>query len=103
MNAPISHTFSRSDIRLAAHLFEKEIKKIFGDIWKLKSDTECIGKSWDCRSMIAVDPGLWRLCQAARHAGATRAAPKLETRDGGTCLRFIIFYNPSKEKSELII
>ena len=103
MNAPISHTFSSSEIRLAEHLFEKEVKKIFGEIWKLKSDTECIGKSWDCRSVIAIDPGVWRLVQAARHAGATRACTRIEIREAGTVLRFIIFYNPKDKKSELIL
>lgn len=87
------HTFTRSEIKLAQHIFENSIKKYFGEVWQIKSDGEYIGKSWDCRSVIAIDPGVWRLCQAAVHAGAIRAAGRIEAKEAGTVLRFIILYN----------
>ncbi len=99
MNSNINHTFSRSEIKLAAHLLEKEIIKNFGEVWKIKSDGEYKGKSWDCRSVIAFDGGIWRLVQSVRHLDATRAAGRIETHDVGTMLRFIVFYDPLKERS----
>lgn len=98
ISSPNSHTFTRSEINLAKDIFEKSIKRYFGEIWQIKSDGEYIGKSWDCKSVIAFDPGVWRLCQAAIHAGATRAAGRIETKEAGTVLRFIIFYNKKKQE-----
>lgn len=87
------HVFTRSEIKQAEHAFADMIKRYFGEVWKIKSDGEYVGSAWDCRSMIALDPGLWRLLQAVKHKGATRAAGRLETREAGTILRFIVFYD----------
>jgi len=101
MNA-ISHTFSRSEVREAQHIFIETMKKYFGELWTPKSESEYRGKSWDCRSMIAIDPGLWRLCQMVKHTGSQRVFGKIEVKDAGSMLRFIIFYMPNKESSLII-
>jgi len=104
MSEKLSHTFSRSEIKQAEHEFAEMIKKYFGEVWSPKSDGQYVGKSWDCRSMIAVDAGLWRLCQAAKHAGAVRAFGRIETKDVGSMLRFTIFFEKLKEeKSALLV
>lgn len=100
MNAPISHSWTRKEILQAGHDFEAMIKKSFGEVWKLPRSAEYVGKSWDCRTPIAVDAGLWRLVEAVRHAGGLRAAGRMELRDAGTTLRFIIFYNPKDRDDE---
>ena len=92
----MTHVFSRKEIREAEHIFAKMIKAYFGEVWRIKSDGEYVGCAWDCRSMIAVDPGIWRLLQAVKHKGATRAAGRIETKEAGTVLRFIVFYNPTE-------
>lgn len=97
------HTFTKSEIRLAVHLLEEAIKKYFGEVWSIKSDGEYKGVTWECRSPIAFDAGIWRLCQAARHRDATRAAGRIDVKDGGDMLLFTILYNPLKEKQELIV
>jgi len=104
MNFDISHTFTKSEVREAEHIFKQMLIKYFGEIWSPKSDGQYVGKFWDCRSMIAVDAGLWRLCQAAKHAGAVRAFGRIETKDVGSMLRFTIFFEKLKEeKSALIV
>lgn len=91
------HVFTRSEIKFAEHLFEKAIKKYFGEVWRIKSDGDYLGCSWDAKSMLAIDNGLWYLCQRVIHKGATRAAGRIETKECNTILKFIIFYN-SMEK-----
>ncbi len=90
--ANIHYTFTRKDRNLAEHLFRQAIIKRFGEIWTPKSDGQYIGCSWDCRSMLAIDGGLWRLVEAAIHKGALRAFGKIELRDSGTMLTFVIFW-----------
>ena len=87
-------TFTRSEIRLAKSLFGKAIKKHFGEIWRIKSDGEYVGYSWEARSMVAIDTGLWYLIQKAKFNGAYRAAGRIETKDSGDTLVFILFTNP---------
>lgn len=94
---PTSHKFSRLEIYQATHEFEQMIKKHFGEIWKIKSSGEYKGKSWDCRSMITLDAGLWRLLQEARHAGATRVCGNIEIHDTGHMIRFIVLFDKEKE------
>ena len=89
------HQFSKSDIRLAAHLFESAIKKYYGEVWQIKSDGEYKGVSWDCINPLHFDRGIWLLCQRAKHRGAFRAAGEIETRDSGYVLRFMLFFNPT--------
>lgn len=96
----LNHRFTRSEIRQAEHDFNEAIRKYFGGIWQIKSDGKYIGKAWDCRSMIAIYGGLWRLCQAARHDGAVRAAGRIEVKDTGSVLRFIIFYDRAKDETK---
>lgn len=93
---PKSHVFTRSDVNLAANIFEQAILKRFGEIWSPKSDGQYTGKAWEARSVLAFDPGTWRLVEAAIHAGAIRAFGKIEKREAGTVLRFIIFYEKAK-------
>ena len=92
-----AHQFTKSEIRQAQHEFTVMMKKYFGDIWTPKTSAEYKGKSWDCRSMVSLDAGLWRLCQATIHTGAQRVFGKIEVKDSGHMLRFIIFYEPVNE------
>lgn len=92
-----SHTFTKSEIAQAQHEFIEHIKRNFGEIWTPKSDGKYKGKSWDCRSMITLDAGLWRLCREAVHTGSLRAFGKIEVREANTVLRMIIFYQPINE------
>lgn len=86
------HTFTKSEIKLAADLFERRIKATWGEVWKIKSDGEYKGMAWDCESPLLFDTGIWQLCQRAKHSGARRAAGRIETREAGDILRFILFY-----------
>ena len=95
--------FSRSDIKLAKHLFTDAIRKYFGEVWRIPSDGEYKGYSWECRSPIAFDAGIWRLCQSAKVKGAWRAAGRIETKDSGECLVFILFTNPNHKPDSLEI
>lgn len=95
---PTEHKWSRSEIRYAEHLFANAIKKYFGEVWRIKSDGEYRGCSWDCTSPLTLDMGIWNLCQGAIHKGAYRAAGRIETHKVGTVLRFIIFFNPKEDK-----
>lgn len=88
------HHFSKLEIAQAKHELDAMIKNYIGDLWQLKSDSVCVGKSWECRSMIALDAGLWRLCQAAVHAGAKRALGVVEEKDSGHMLLIKVFYEP---------
>lgn len=92
-----SHTFTKSEIAQARHEFIEHIKRNFGEVWTPKSDGQYKGKSWDCRSMITLDAGLWRLCREAVHTGSIRAFGKIEVREANTVLRMIIFYQPINE------
>ncbi len=87
------HTFTRSEIRQAEHEFAVMIKKHFGEVWRIKSDGEYKGVTWECRSMITLDAGLWRLCRAAIHRGAIRAAGRIDVKDAGDMLLFTIYYS----------
>jgi hypothetical protein len=93
----ISHKFTRTEIKLALELLTKAIKKHFGEVWQIKSDGEYKGVTWDCRSPLLFDSGVWYLCQQAKHRGAFRAAGRIESRDTGHMLRFTIFYNPKPD------
>lgn len=99
----ITHKFTRSEILQAEQDFSDAIKKYFGEVWKIKSDGEYLGCAWDCRSTLAIYGGLWRLLQSVIHKGATRAAGRIEVREAGTVLRFIVFYNKVKEPDRRII
>lgn len=94
------HTFSRSDMNLAVNVFEQAILKRFGEIHRPLSDAEWKGKAWDARSVLSFDPGTWRLVEAAIHAGAIRAFGKIEKREAGTVLRFILFYEQAKREAK---
>ncbi len=87
------YTFSRSDIRRAEHEFAENIRKYFGEVWRIKSDGEYLGVDWWCRHPVAFYGGLWRLCQVAKHKGAIRAAGRMEVREANTVIRFILLYN----------
>lgn len=93
---PNSHVFSRSDVNLAVNILEQAILKRFGEIHKPLSDAEWKGKSWEARSVIAFDPGCWNLVEQVKHTGAMRAFGKIEKREAGTVLRFIVFYEEAK-------
>lgn len=94
--------FTRKEITLAKHLFEKAIKEHFGEVWHIPSDGEYRGHSWECRSTLAFDAGLWRLCATAKVQGAWRAAGRIETKDSGECLVFILFTNPNKPDDKTV-
>lgn len=96
MNEPVSHKFSKSEIRQAEHEFAEMLKKYFGEITKPLSDGAWRGKSWECRSMVSLDAGLWRLCQQVVHTGSKKIFGKIEVRDTGHMIRFIVFYEPEK-------
>lgn len=96
------HYFSRAEIKQAEHDFAEAIKRYFGEVWRIKSDGEYKGVTWDCTHPVSVLGGVWRLCQAAKHKGAERAAGKLELRDSGHLLRFIIFYEAKHGKGDLV-
>jgi len=98
-----NHKFTRRDIKLAEKLFSDAIKKYFGEIWRIKSDGEYQGYSIECRSMVSLDPCIWRLCNSARVQGAFRAAGRIETKDVGTCLVFILFTNPKNAEQGAIL
>ena len=102
MNQPVLHHFTKSEIRQAEHEFTQMMKKHFGEIWTPKSDGEYEGKSWDCRSMVSLDAGLWRLVQEAKHTGTERVFGKIEVKDSGYLLRFKIFYQPVKPEPRII-
>lgn len=89
-----SHKFTRSEIKQAEHEFAEMIENYFHEVWRIKSDGEYIGCWWDCRSMVSLDAGLWRLLQTVIHKGGTRAAGHIEVREAGHVLRFIVYYNP---------
>lgn len=93
--APIVHQFSRREVKQAEHLFSQMIIKHFGEHWKIPWNGNYKGVSMDLRSMLVVDNALWHLVQSAKHAGAKRAAGKIEAREAGHVLRFIIFYDPA--------
>lgn len=95
----VLHTFTRSELNLAVDLFQKEIIKFFGELWSPPEDAEYVGKEWICKSPIAFDGGIWRLVQAAKHAGAIRVFGKIEKRELGTILRFLIFYEQKKQET----
>jgi len=86
------HTFTKSEIHEAEHLFERRIKSVWGEVWRIKSDGEYKGIAWDCKSPLLFVNGIWTLCHRAKHQGATRAAGRIETREAGDMLRFILFY-----------
>lgn len=88
-----THTWTKSEIRKAEHDFAEMIKKHFGEVWRIKSDGQYVGCAWDCASPLLVDRGLWLLVQKAKHRGAKRAAGRIEDREAGSVLRFIIFYD----------
>lgn len=90
------YTFSRSDVNLAENVLQQAILKRFGEIYKPLSDAEWKGKSWEARSVLAFDTGCWYLVEKAKHAGAIRAFGKIERREAGTLLRFIIFYEEER-------
>lgn len=94
---PTRHYWTKKEIKEAEHDFAENIKKYFGEVWRIKSDGEYRGKSWDCTHPIQIVAGLWRLCQAVVHTGSPRAAGRIELREHGTVLRFIIFYEPEKK------
>lgn len=87
------HQFSRLEVYQAEHEFVDAIKRYFGEVWRIKSDGEYKGCTWDCRSPLIFDAGIWRLCTYARHHDARRAAPRLELIDSGHLLRFTILYD----------
>lgn len=88
------HKFTRKEIREAEHDFAENIKRYFGSVWRIPWNGEYIGVSWDCHSPLSTYGGLWRLCQEAIHKGARRAAGRIEVREAGEVLRFILFYSP---------
>lgn len=94
------HQFSKLEIKQAEHEFAEYIKRYFGEIWKIKSDGEYKGVYWDCLSMLSLDAGLWRLLHQALMRGATRAAGRIEVRDTGYLLRFILFYEATGKTEE---
>lgn len=93
---PAPHTFSRSDLKYAVHTFDTMIKKYFGEVWHIKSDGEYKAVDWWCKSPLLVDTGIWYLIQAAQHRGAKRATGRIEVKEAGTVLRFILCYEPVK-------
>lgn len=97
-SAPIDHYFTRKEVNDAEHIFLGMIEKYFGEVWKMPWNGEYRGVSWDCRSPLILEAGLWRLTQGAKHKGAFRAAGKIEVREGRSLLRFILFFNPVYEK-----
>lgn len=86
------HTFTRMEIYEAEHLFAKYLKRYFGEVWRIPSDGQYSGVSWDCTSPLLFDTGLWQICQTARHKGALRGAGRIERLKQDTILRFILFY-----------
>ena len=91
------HTFSKKDINFAEYLFKAAIIKRFGEEWSPPSDGEYIGCSWQCRSPLAFDAGLWRLVEASIHRGAKRAFGKINVKDSGDMLEFVIFWEKKNE------
>ena len=61
------HQFSQSEIREAEHRLAHGIRKYFGEAWRIKFDGEYQGVSWDCRSPLLFDVGIWRLLQGVIH------------------------------------
>lgn len=95
------HKFTRMEIYQAEHDLEAAIKKYFGEVWRIKSDGEYKGVDWWCYSPIAFYGGIWRLCQAAVHKGGKRAAGRIEVKEAGHCLRFMVLYD--KKEGEITI
>lgn len=91
--------FTKSEIRLARNLFTEAIEKYFGTVWRIPNDGEYKGYSWECKTPVAFDAGIWRLCQTAKVKGAWRAAGKIE--DKGDTLVFLLFTNPNTESKEI--
>lgn len=100
MNQPAPHTFTKLEVKQAKHELATYIKRYFGEIWRIPSDGEYVGKSWDCTSMLILDAGLWRLMQAGIHAGAKRAAGTVVPVNSDTALRITILYNPKDRMRE---
>lgn len=90
---PPPHTFTRSEIKEAAHLMRSYIEKYIGELWELKSDSQYLGVSWDCESPLTFDQGLWTLCQSARQRGAKRGAGRIDAVNVATILRFTLIYD----------
>jgi hypothetical protein len=97
------HRFTRSEVNECVEKLTQAIKKYFGEVHSPKSDGEYRGVSWECRSMIGVDSGIWRLCQAAVHKDAKRVFGKIEQREAGHLLIFILFYEPVEVDERRII
>lgn len=95
-------SFSKSQIAEAKYLFEQAILKYFGEIWNPPSDGEYVGCSWEARSLIPIDGGLWRLAMAVKHKGGTRVFGKIDTKDAGDTLVFILFYNKKIDELERV-
>lgn len=87
-----THIFTRSEIHRAEHLFAERIKKTFGEVWRIGRDGKYKGVNWVCVSPLQFDLGIWKLCQAARHRDAIRAAGRIESADTGHKLIFILLY-----------
>lgn len=112
MSVIVHHQFTKSQIKECEELFSGLLVRYFGELWEPKSDAEYRGKVWDCRlapdpesksgalshlQRLYIDSGLWQLVQAAKHTGANRVFGKLELRDGGYLLRFLVFFNDNDE------
>lgn len=98
----MTYTFTRSDIHKAEHYFAQAIKKYFGEVWRIKSDGNYKGISWDCASPLTLDMGIWTLCQSAIHKDAKRAAGRIETHQQNTILKFIILYESTLGERNII-
>ena len=92
-----SHTFTRSEIFLARDIFEQQIKRYFGEIWNIAWNQEMRGCDWYCTSPFTFDQGIWQLLQTVKHRGGTRVAPRIETKETNTILRFMAFYEPKQK------
>jgi hypothetical protein len=89
----LDYTFTRSDIAEAEELFKRAIEKYFGEVWKLTINARYKGVDVSVRDPKDFRAALWHLCQGAKARGATRAAGRIEVKDVGTELRFILFYD----------
>lgn len=92
------HHFTQSEINEAKHELGASIRRYFGEVWTLPETGRYEGVTWDCRSPLLFDQGIWMLTMRAKFKGTGKASGRIEVLDTGHLLRFMIFTNTFDER-----
>lgn len=91
-SSPALHDFTKSEISEAKELLRKEIVKVFGEVWRVKSDGAYKTYQMKLPSPLLVPQGVWLLVQKAKHTGAARVAGYVDTENSGSTIVLNLIY-----------